>query len=295
MVAITTLILFYASGTYAEKIGYANRCVPCRLGHSLNLIPLRISYVPHANKALRSFNMHLNMRAPPLSPPKPFSYLFSRSNLASSSASSSNTSTSKAASSIPRRGAPIPPIPPTTNPRGELIFSSRVDRSFKESYEKYRASFERRREERLGMLASGSGFWAWIRRKSKFGIKDKEKDPGTIGMAEKDRPFKDRGSTRNNSRSSTPASSRASSPVISPPPSAVTNPHQVRRNRNILTRESTSSREENGNEVITQQTGIGLGLSAQLLGEDTDRDRKESFSFLLGTQVDHSGRTGISS
>ena len=41
---------------------------------------------------------------------------------------------------------PIPPIPPTTNPRGELIFSSRIDRNFRDSYERYRSAFERKRE-----------------------------------------------------------------------------------------------------------------------------------------------------
>jgi Spo7-like protein len=41
---------------------------------------------------------------------------------------------------------PIPPIPPAANPRGELIFSSRVDKNFRESYERYRSAFERKRE-----------------------------------------------------------------------------------------------------------------------------------------------------
>lgn len=39
-------------------------------------------------------------------------------------------------------------IPPSSNPRGELIFSSRVDKTFREGYERYRAAFERRREEK---------------------------------------------------------------------------------------------------------------------------------------------------
>ncbi|KAF8992755.1 hypothetical protein BDQ17DRAFT_1286925, partial [Cyathus striatus] len=47
-VSVTTLFLFFASGMYAEKIAYANK------------------YVPHANRALRSFNIYLNMRQPPL-------------------------------------------------------------------------------------------------------------------------------------------------------------------------------------------------------------------------------------
>lgn len=39
-------------------------------------------------------------------------------------------------------------IPTSSNPRGELIFSSRVDKTFREGYERYRAAFERRREEK---------------------------------------------------------------------------------------------------------------------------------------------------
>ncbi|KAJ8490066.1 hypothetical protein ONZ51_g2554 [Trametes cubensis] len=97
-VSVTTLVLFFASGMYSEKIGYANK------------------YVPHANRALRNFNI-----------PSP----------------SRTSSTARRSSSVP-----IPPIPPASNPRGELIFSSRVDRSFREAYDRYRAQFERRRQER---------------------------------------------------------------------------------------------------------------------------------------------------
>ena len=43
---------------------------------------------------------------------------------------------------------PITPIPPSSNPRGELIFSSRVDRGFRDSYDRYRSAFEKRREEK---------------------------------------------------------------------------------------------------------------------------------------------------
>jgi hypothetical protein len=48
----------------------------------------------------------------------------------------------------------MPSIPPTTNPRGELIFSSRVDRIFREAYERYRAAFERKRDERERQAAA---------------------------------------------------------------------------------------------------------------------------------------------
>lgn len=43
----------------------------------------------------------------------------------------------------------IPAIPPTLNPRGELIFSLKVTAPFREGYERYRAAFERRRREKL--------------------------------------------------------------------------------------------------------------------------------------------------
>ncbi|KAF9516092.1 hypothetical protein BS47DRAFT_702065 [Hydnum rufescens UP504] len=74
LVAVTTLVLFYASGLYAEKISYANR------------------YVPHANRALRSFNMYLNTpQANHRGNPD-----FARGT---------------------RRTTPINPIPPSSNPR----------------------------------------------------------------------------------------------------------------------------------------------------------------------------------
>ncbi|PFH49554.1 hypothetical protein AMATHDRAFT_62854 [Amanita thiersii Skay4041] len=151
-VAITTLVLFFASGMYTEKIAYANR------------------YVPHVNRSLRSFNMYLNVRKPPLRSrfkflSKPLSFFFPRTenervrpntNLSSRPPSPSPLSPSRShsSSSSPARGSaavPIPTIPPASNPRGELIFSSRVPRSFREGYERYRAAFERKRVEREQM------------------------------------------------------------------------------------------------------------------------------------------------
>ena len=121
-------------------------------------------YVPHANRALRNFNMFLNVRQPPLRsklPFNPLSMLFARtppSPTPTPTPTSTPTSTegnkrrspspdsrlSKRNSSV----VPISPIPPSSNPRGELIFSSRVDRQFRDAYERYRNAFERRREER---------------------------------------------------------------------------------------------------------------------------------------------------
>lgn len=118
-------------------------------------------YVPHANRALRNLNMYLNVRQPPLRsklPFNPFSFLFPRTSPTPSRSSSPTATppvlTAHRRSPSPPRvskrssSVPIAPIPPSSNPRGELIFSSRVDRSFRDSYERYRNAFERRREER---------------------------------------------------------------------------------------------------------------------------------------------------
>jgi hypothetical protein len=50
-------------------------------------------------------------------------------------------------------------IPPSANPRGELIFSSRVDHHFEDGYKRYRTAFERRREERAREEAAAAGPW----------------------------------------------------------------------------------------------------------------------------------------
>ncbi|KAL0946307.1 hypothetical protein HGRIS_012549 [Hohenbuehelia grisea] len=152
-VSLTTLVLFFASGMYTEKIAYANK------------------YVPHANRALRSFNMYLNVRKLPLRSKlfsSPLSFFFPRpdENTAPPPRSRSPSPESQRSSSQARPSAiPIAPIPPTTNPRGELIFSSRVDKSFRESYERYRAAFERRREEkeRAARLERGLFGIRWLK------------------------------------------------------------------------------------------------------------------------------------
>ncbi|KAJ7768606.1 hypothetical protein DFH07DRAFT_902509 [Mycena maculata] len=148
-VSITTLALFFASGTYADKIAYANK------------------YVPHANRALRSFNMYLNVRKPPLFqskiPLSPLAFFFPRP------APVESPPAQPSLSSYPRKppigatstSVPIPPMPPTTNPRGELRLSSRVDRAFRDGYERYRATFERKRA--AAQQQRARGWWAWWR------------------------------------------------------------------------------------------------------------------------------------
>ncbi|KAG8842341.1 hypothetical protein FRC20_004499 [Serendipita sp. 405] len=136
---------------YSERVGYANK------------------YVPHANKALRSFNMYLNVRTqplpsrlsrmastiglgslfPPSTPPPTQQQLQTRERTTSLPSSSSRESSPYGRRNL--RGGErsevnpiIPQIPPSSNPRGELIFSSFVHKEFREGYERYRESYEKR-------------------------------------------------------------------------------------------------------------------------------------------------------
>ncbi|TCD69774.1 hypothetical protein EIP91_006310 [Steccherinum ochraceum] len=153
-VSVTTLGLFFMSGMYSEKIAYANR------------------YVPHANRALRNFNMYLNVRQPPLRsklPFNPFSFLFPRTTPSTPTLSPAPSPTRRRSPSPSRpskrsSSVPIPPIPPTSNPRGELIFSSRVDRGFREGYDRHRTTFERIRDER-DKMAYQATWMGWLHTK----------------------------------------------------------------------------------------------------------------------------------
>ncbi|KAI0684911.1 hypothetical protein BC835DRAFT_1387168 [Cytidiella melzeri] len=211
-VSVTTLALFFLSGMYAEKIAYANK------------------YIPHANRALRSFNMYLNVRQLPLRsklPFSPFAFLFPRTppspSLATSQASTSPPSTTSGVrrSPSPQRvstrssSVPIAPIPPSLNPRGELIFSSRVERSFRDSYERYRNAFERKREERE--RAAYEATWlGWICTKVlriKRPLIFSPTVPGSGGSGTAT-PVPRPGSVRGRgSAAGTPSSSRRSSPM----------------------------------------------------------------------------------
>ncbi|KAF8318810.1 uncharacterized protein EI90DRAFT_2941518, partial [Cantharellus anzutake] len=188
LIALTTLILFYASGLYAEKISYANR------------------YVPHANRALRSFNMYFNVRTPPPTLPWPFNRFIKPA--------PEPPATSLASPSGTRHGrgsTTIAPIPPSTNPRGELIFSSRVDRQFREAYERHRAAFERKRDEKAlaeAAAAASARLWGWL--------------PGARGKAPASSSTRPTAShdTRSppTSRSPTPVSGSSKPPTPSPSP-----------------------------------------------------------------------------
>ena len=90
--------------------------------------------------------MFLNVRRPPLRSKfywNPISFFFPRPTEPTRPPSPSLTNNRLRAISAT---LPIPPIPPAANPRGELIFSSRIDKNFRESYERYRSAFERKRQ-----------------------------------------------------------------------------------------------------------------------------------------------------
>ncbi|KIK29533.1 hypothetical protein PISMIDRAFT_89181 [Pisolithus microcarpus 441] len=199
-VAVTALFLFFASGMYAEKIAYANR------------------YVPHANKALRSFNMYLNVRKPPLRSKfslNPFSFVYPRPH---TSPESSKKPFSKTTIHDRSTSVPISPIPPASNPRGELIFSSRVERSFRESYERYRTAFERKRQERERSAAMQT-WWGWLY----FQMPWNRQTPTEVVMQVR-KTSSNRGRGTGNAIS-TPSSSRRSSRSRKTPPSVQPSVH----------------------------------------------------------------------
>ncbi|RSH78351.1 uncharacterized protein EHS24_002074 [Apiotrichum porosum] len=161
-VVFITLALFFASGMHEEKIRYAH------------------AYVNHSNKALRPLNMYFNVRRPRSSL---LSYLPLPSALKPAPAplkaqvvpgkrpgtTPRRVSTSSSASAHAGSHTVMAQIPPSTNPRGELIFSSRVDHHFEDGYKRYRAAFERRREERAREEARARRPWwlpSWGRRAS---------------------------------------------------------------------------------------------------------------------------------
>ena len=91
--------------------------------------------------------MFLNVRRPPLRSKfywNPLSFFFPRPIEPPPRPPSPSSTNHRLRSSS--AALPISPIPPAANPRGELIFSSRIDKNFRESYERYRSAFERKRE-----------------------------------------------------------------------------------------------------------------------------------------------------
>ncbi|KDQ32685.1 hypothetical protein PLEOSDRAFT_48742 [Pleurotus ostreatus PC15] len=202
-VSFTTLVLFFASGMYSDKIAYANK------------------YVPHANRALRSFNMFLNVRKPPLRSKlrfNPIRFFFPHSPASSPPATPADAPSRSPSRSVSRTRStalPIAPIPPSNNPRGELIFSSRVDKNFRESYERYRSAFERRKEKQRQLERSQKGWFgiSWLRFNFPF-VKDGGEvsdGGGTVSSPDKAVPLV-RTPTGTSTRSSKGGGSRSGTP-----------------------------------------------------------------------------------
>lgn len=138
------------TGESSQKIGV----------YSTRRAKLMCSYINHSNKQLRPLNMYLNMRLPRFSL---LAYVpwYNPSTSSTSLSSPPNPQQPK----IRRRSTNtvMATMPLSSNPRGELIFSSRVDKSFREGYERYRAAFERRREEKQREQRGRSWRVGWSR------------------------------------------------------------------------------------------------------------------------------------
>lgn len=223
------------------------------------------SYVPHANKALRNFNMYLNVRHKPLRARitlNPLSLFRRTPTELPASSPSSETARATSPERRRKRGAsvPIAPIPPASNPRGELIFSSRVDRSFRESYEKYRAKFERRRVEReeYEFAQTWRGWrawpWNWGRQMTAQPASYVREHTNANSIAFPNQRGRDSDS---DSAPATPKSSRRSSPI----PGSLGRPKRA----------SADNR-------------CGTPPSAMRRRITPDRARTESFSFLLSDE-----------
>lgn len=156
--------------------------------------------------------MYLNVRKPPLRSKfslNPFSLLFPRPEPSPEASRRSLARSSPTSPTDRGTSVPIAPIPPAANPRGELIFSSRVDRSFRESYERYRAAFERKRQERERSDAMQT-WWGWLRCQMPW-----NRQPGAhpMGGAAAPQVRTPSSSTRGRGAFPTPSSSRRSSPM----------------------------------------------------------------------------------
>lgn len=159
--------------------------------------------------------MYLNVRKPPLRSKfslNPFALVFPRPEPSLEPSSRSLTRSSPSSPTDRSTSVPIAPIPPAANPRGELIFSSRVDRSFRESYERYRTAFERKRQERERSDAMQT-WLGWL-----HFLMPWNKQPGVHPLAAAAAPQLRTASSSTRGRGvtsvfSTPSSSRRSSPM----------------------------------------------------------------------------------
>lgn len=222
-------------------------------------------YVPHANRALRNFNMYLNVRHKPLRSRisfNPLNLLFHRNRIEDSPGQAANRAPAPDKSRKRGTSVLIPPIPPSSNPRGELIFSSRVDRNFRESYERYRAAFERKREAREQFIAAQT-WWGWRLWPWNWG-RDRPTAPRPLSLTHGNSPkatlssLPSSPSSRGLDSETESSSSRNSSRRSSPVPGSLGRP----------------SNGKGGSRSSSPLRGVSRRVTP-------DRARTESFSFLL--------------
>lgn len=253
--------------------------------HKLTLFMLLSRrYVPHANKALRSFNIHLNVRHRPLRSRlffKPLSFLFGRGSVEEGRHQQYPTiPRTPSPDRRPRRGnsVPIAPIPPAKSPRGELIFSSRVERSFIESYERYRAAFERKREEREQAALAQTWYgwrlwpwnWPWLRTSSSSPVQIQHHALSTPTGSSSSGSGVVGGSPGHHHRGHSPSSSITSRGRATDTESAGSTPSSSRRPSPV----PGSLGRPKANRSGTPPGAVPLRMMS-------DRARKESFSYLL--------------
>ncbi|KAH8914806.1 hypothetical protein BT69DRAFT_1342230 [Atractiella rhizophila] len=134
LICIVTLILFFTTGLYNDKIAYAHRYIPSA---NRSLRPLNIYFNASVQERSRSFLSFLlypfpsfYAPAPPMGPTSP-------------------TTPPRSSSPTPRspaKAVPLAPIPPSANPRGELIFNSKVTPAFRDGYERFRHNWAQRND-----------------------------------------------------------------------------------------------------------------------------------------------------
>ena len=201
--------------------------------------------------------MYLNVRTPPISAPWPLHHLLRSPTEQATQPSQPGQHPNSDFVRGDRRTTTIAPIPPSTNPRGELIFTSRVDKQFRESYERYRAAFERKRDERVladAAAAASARFWGWLPgARGKHPASRKEAAPERTDGGGGNR-------TPSTSRSSTPVGSSKSSSSSPLPRSAVRRP----RSSSIGAEQRPKSKLDPGPPAVISNEG------------------EECYSFLLG-------------
>lgn len=175
-------------------------------GELRGLRRLTLSYVNHSNRSLRPLNMYFNVRRArgglwdmlplpaALRPsPAPLKAVSNTSTANEKRPPGGHRPSTRRVSNSSH--TVMAQIPPSANPRGELIFSSRVDPHFEEGYKRYRSAFERRREERAKEEAKMKGPW-WLRWAYRGGVAQPPAQPQSQPASRRGTPQQSRDRSR---------------------------------------------------------------------------------------------------